>query len=351
MDALLSTFVNLAQKDIKRIDEKNKELELSLNDISNENTNLRKEVDDLKIRQQLSEGLIAQLKSKLAQQDEQIIELTARSMRDNIVVQGIPEDRNETWADTKEKLKDFVKNDLKIDPTNVSIDRAHRSGVKGRGPRQIIAKIVNQDSKDLIFRHCRNLQGKPHLKVQEQLPAVVNERRKRLWPKYKNAKANLANKVSWSLDKLVINGITHSALDDNQVIDFKTDLDCKVVVHHTDHTIEDGSTFMGHSARIDKKTDVPGMMAKILQDRSIAGATHNMYAYRVTTADGKLCEGQKDDGEHGAGFRLLKLLRDQEQNNVMIVVTRWYGNKHMGAKRFQCIENSAKSALEALDAE
>ena len=346
---LLSAFIEVATRDIERIEKVTNELKDTVGTLTTENIELRNEISELKCRLQLSEGLIEQQRSKISQQSEQILDVTARTMRDNIIVQGIPEDDRETWEQTKEKVKQFIENDLKIKPGDVLIDRAHRSGTKGRGPRQIVAKLMNQESKDLIFQNVKQLATKPHLKIQEQFPAEINERRKRLWPKFKSAKEVRTNKVSWSLDKLIINGVTHTAYDDNQPIEPKNVSD--IVVHHTQHLTEDGSTFMGHSAKVTCKTEVSDVMAKILQDRSLAGATHNMYAYRIAAQDGQMIEGHKDDGEHGASYRLLKMLRDGKIENAMTVVTRWYGNRHMGPKRFQCIEQSAESALRIINSE
>ena len=350
-EALLTSFLDVAKRDIDRLDTTIKELQETTADLQTENTELKNEVNILKQRLQISEGLICQQKSKIFQQNEQILDLSARSMRDNIVVQGIPESPNESWADTKRKMQNFIKDDLKVNPDHVLIDRAHRTGSRGQGPRQIVAKMLNQDSKDKIFQNVKNLKGKPKLKVQEQLPAEVTERRKSLWPKFKAAKENSNNRVSWVLDKLIINGVAQSALDDSQPIDPIAVLQSDVQVKHTEHITEEGSTFMGHSARVTRKADISAVMAQILKDRALAGATHNIYAYRITTGDGKTLEGHRDDGEHGAGYKLLKKLRDSDSDNCMIVVTRWYGNKHMGVKRFQCIEKCADQALEKLDSE
>jgi hypothetical protein len=349
-ETLLTSFLDVAKRDIERLDSSVKELKNTTNILQTENTELKNDVNLLKQRLQIAEGLICQQNSKIFQQNEQLLELSARSMRDNIVIQGIPEGANETWADTKRKVQNFIKDDLKVNPDHILIDRAHRTGSKAQGARQIVAKLVNQDSKDKIFQNVKNLRAKPHIKIQEQLPAEVAERRKRLWPKYKAAKENPNNRVSWALDKLIINGVAQSALDDCQVIDPVAVSQSDVQVKHTEHVVEDGSSFMGHSARITRKVDISAVMAQILQDRALAGATHNMYAYRMNI-DGKTLEGHRDDGEHGAGFRLLKKLRDSNCDNCMIVVTRWYGNKHMGVKRFECIQRCADFALRKLDSE
>jgi len=169
--------------------------------------------------------------------------------------------------------------------------------------------------------------------------------------KYKNAKIDPNNIVKWNLDKLVINGVSYTAHDDQHEINPSAAIDAKIELSHTQHEIVEGSTFMGHSANIKNKDEVPIVMANILQDRSLATATHNIYAYRVATGSGKFDEAYRDDGDHGAGFKLLKHLKDNNIENTIVVVTRWFGNKMMGPKRFECILNSAVDAVNLLDSE
>ena len=59
-------------------------------------------------------------------------------------------------------------------------------------------------------------------------------------------------------------------------------------------------------------------------------------------------EGCNDDGEYGAGTRLLKMLREAEADNVIVITTRWFGGKHSGPKRFEIIEKCASEALKTL---
>jgi putative IMPACT (imprinted ancient) family translation regulator len=53
-----------------------------------------------------------------------------------------------------------------------------------------------------------------------------------------------------------------------------------------------------------------------------------------------------DDGEAGAGSRLLKLLQIVNACNVIVVVSRWYGGILLGPSRFQFITNAARSLLD-----
>jgi len=53
-----------------------------------------------------------------------------------------------------------------------------------------------------------------------------------------------------------------------------------------------------------------------------------------------------DDGETAAGSRLAHLLEILELENVLVVVSRWYGGTLLGADRFKHINQAARDALD-----
>ena len=53
-----------------------------------------------------------------------------------------------------------------------------------------------------------------------------------------------------------------------------------------------------------------------------------------------------DDGETQAGARLKHLLEILELDNVLVVVTRWFGGTLLGSDRFKHIKQAARDALE-----
>lgn len=100
--------------------------------------------------------------------------------------------------------------------------------------------------------------------------------------------------------------------------------------------------------------DVRAMMAELLSNGKIARATHNMLAYRIRGSDSLpgsgILQDCDDDGETGAGSRMLHLLQILEVMDVAVVVTRWYGGIHLGPDRFKHINNATRYAAGRRDA-
>ncbi|KAJ2829631.1 hypothetical protein FBU31_002658 [Coemansia sp. 'formosensis'] len=107
------------------------------------------------------------------------------------------------------------------------------------------------------------------------------------------------------------------------------------------------SVFVAHVARVCSGEDVQAVRDELMRDKKIAQATHNILAYRIRLDNGSICQDNDDDGETAAGKRLGLLLQLVEAENVVVVVTRWFGGTHLGPDRFKLINNAARQALEA----
>ena len=86
-----------------------------------------------------------------------LIELEDRSRRNNLRIDGIAEDQNESWHECEEKVLEVIKEKLEIqDP--IEIDRCHRMGKHKRNrPGTIIFKLNKFNDKQKILRNARNL--------------------------------------------------------------------------------------------------------------------------------------------------------------------------------------------------
>ena len=123
-------------------------------------------------------------------------------------------------------------------------------------------------------------------------------------------------------------------------------------IFHGDVFVEKKSKFQAHVAWVHDVDDVKRIMDRLLtKSNKIQHATHNIMAYRITAGDdgqgGVVYQDFDDDGEAAAGKRLLHLLQVMDARNVLVVVSRWFGGILLGPSRFQCINNTARVALEA----
>ncbi|XP_042897219.1 protein IMPACT isoform X2 [Parasteatoda tepidariorum] len=111
-------------------------------------------------------------------------------------------------------------------------------------------------------------------------------------------------------------------------------------IEHGQPIIDRKSVFQAHISR------VVSVEQKLKENRKIATATHNIYAYRISCGDGKtFIQDCEDDGETKAGSGLLHLLQILDVSNILVVVSRWYGGVHLGPDRFKHINNAARTLL------
>lgn len=130
----------------------------------------------------------------------------------------------------------------------------------------------------------------------------------------------------------------------NSVEEIETDIDIK----HGEVFSDRKSHFQAHVAVVHNKSEVDQVLRILKSNTKIARATHNIYAYRYSQLKaGKSfhvhdCE---DDGEFGASSKMLELLHRIGANNVIVIVSRWYGGIHLGPDRFRHINNLTREIL------
>ncbi|UMM15120.1 hypothetical protein L5515_002676 [Caenorhabditis briggsae] len=119
-------------------------------------------------------------------------------------------------------------------------------------------------------------------------------------------------------------------------------------IQHGEVFTDRKSAFQAHLAVVRSKEEVDRVMRILKSNSKICRATHNILAYRFTTENnGKSIHHHdcEDDGEHGASSKMLELMDRMKANNVMVVVTRWYGGIHLGPDRFRHINNLTRQIL------
>uniref|UniRef100_A0A0K0DG42 RWD domain-containing protein n=1 Tax=Angiostrongylus cantonensis TaxID=6313 RepID=A0A0K0DG42_ANGCA len=124
-------------------------------------------------------------------------------------------------------------------------------------------------------------------------------------------------------------------------------------IQHGDVLTDRKSRFQAHVARVHSEDEVKLVLERLLENPKIVRATHNIYAYRIIQSkDGRITRLQNcfDDGETGASSKVLQLLEKMKAENVLVVVSRWYGGIHLGPDRFRHITNLTYDILSKLEA-
>lgn len=127
-----------------------------------------------------------------------------------------------------------------------------------------------------------------------------------------------------------------------------TEAEAEVEIITGEPLVVNKSTFLPHVARVTSRAQVDAVVSALLSDNRIARATHPVIrAYRFTDpATGRTHADNDDDGEDAAGGRLAHLLELLNAENVVIVVTRWFGGVLLGPSRFKYINECARQLLE-----
>ena len=134
---------------------------------------------------------------------ERLRDLEDRSRRDNLRIDGIAELENETWEQTEEILHNLFKEKLELE--NISVERAHRVGNKGKtDKRTIVLKLASFKDKLKIISEARKLKG-TNISINEDYSKETLEIRKEKWKEVKELRKNGTYAIL-VYDKVVIKG-------------------------------------------------------------------------------------------------------------------------------------------------
>ncbi|NRB05412.1 MAG: YigZ family protein [Rhodobacteraceae bacterium] len=102
-----------------------------------------------------------------------------------------------------------------------------------------------------------------------------------------------------------------------------------------------GSKYAVSGAPCTSEVDAKELLKLLKKNKKFAKATHNTW--------GLLLDGvpiKSDDGETGAGNVILRMLERDDVQNHLVVVTRWYGGKHLGGDRFRHVQTCVRAYLD-----
>lgn len=103
-----------------------------------------------------------------------------------------------------------------------------------------------------------------------------------------------------------------------------------------------GSKYAVTGAPARTADEAKAVVARLCRAKKFAKATHNTWA--LLTADAPI---KADDGEAGAGMVILRMLERAELHEHVVIVTRWYGGKHLGGDRFRHVQTAVRTYLDS----
>lgn len=101
-----------------------------------------------------------------------------------------------------------------------------------------------------------------------------------------------------------------------------------------------GSRYAVSGGAATTRAEAAALLADLRRNKRFAKATHHTWAAILSG------EGVKDDdGESGAGQIILTMLERAGLVDHVVIVTRWYGGKHLGGDRFRHVVDAVRHYL------
>lgn len=104
-----------------------------------------------------------------------------------------------------------------------------------------------------------------------------------------------------------------------------------------------GSKYAVSGAACTDEAQAKAIIKQLCRKKKFAKATHNTWAF---LKDGTPVKN--DDGETGAGMVIVRMLERENIQNHLIIVTRWYGGKHLGGDRFRHVQTAVRHYLDMI---
>lgn len=106
-----------------------------------------------------------------------------------------------------------------------------------------------------------------------------------------------------------------------------------------------GSKYAVSGGPASSREEAEAFLKALKRDKKFARATHNTWA--LLPSEGAPIKA--DDGEAGAGMIILRMLERAALYDHIVVVTRWYGGKHLGGDRFRHVQDCVDAYVADLE--
>ena len=202
---------------VSDIEVKVKNLEQKVATLENSRDFDSESVQNLNTKQKEIDSLLLKMKNIETEQSKkesdlkaQVLDIQCRSMRDNLIFFGIPEEKGETDEDCVRKILSFIEEQLDMEAASIHIKlhRAHRMGrFNPTKVRPIVAKFAYYPDRERVRKSAGKLKNTSY-GISQQFPKEIMDKRRKLVPIMKDARAK-GKDAYIAVDKLYINGVLY----------------------------------------------------------------------------------------------------------------------------------------------
>ena len=171
IEELKSIMLNV-QATVSNMESRFNQFESSLTQVKESNKRLEDNQREMNTTVNNLTSKVTKLESELKQSQRKCEQLEAQSRRENLRLYGLEERPNETWEETEQNVRDYIRKDLEIDESGVQIERAHRLSSKEK-PRPVIVKFSFYKDRDKILKTYK--QKKKQIREAENADIARNE--------------------------------------------------------------------------------------------------------------------------------------------------------------------------------
>ena len=287
--------------------------------------------------------------------------LDVTNNRNKLVITGIVEKAEE---DVKLVILTFFKAKLLIDDT-ITVLSAKRLGPSTAGTvRPIEILLENNQHKGLIYKHTKNLKGVTNENgysyniidvLPERLQEQENRNRQLIRENKVRAKNNTAHKINMSVKqrRLYVNNQVYQKKaplpTDRELLQLSQEDRERVQMARLASTTvyrERNNRFLAY---VLETCDIQEVRATNRHLRlKHLDATHITVAHHLPTENPETSD-YDDNGEIGAGSRMLKAITERKVDNVAVYLVRYHSGQNLGKRRFEVFKEMTNKALDLLE--
>ncbi|KAM9984155.1 hypothetical protein ACTFIZ_003861 [Dictyostelium cf. discoideum] len=209
----------------------------------------------------------------------------------------------------------------------------------------IKATWLQKSDQSILLSHLEDLWNQNELVIFQMISWLQEESIQILNNHYKSIKKFSHYHLKKSLNSQQLNQNQNQIENQNQNQNQNQNKEKVPTIYTGQSVTEKKSKFQAHLAIVHSEREVQLVLNQLLSFKKIYEATHNMYAYRFQLENGEINEYYNDDGEDGAGDKMLFTLSKNQTKEILIICTRWFGGILLGGRRYVHIVNTTKDIL------